>query len=231
MWQPYSVDLLPREMANVVGWLRDHQHYEIYQGDIERLLTLPTPTVKERADKLLQAIAQQIDELGKNVAINQDNELDMLLMAKSYCVSPGELAFLARQFLAENKTYLKAFTTPAKPFEACVTASGYAYLDDLLHSPSQSTIGFCAMWFNEGLRPVWDEGISPAIESAGYKPLRIDRVEHNNKIDDEIIANIRRSKFVVADFTGNRGGVYFEAGFSRGLNKEVIWTTVSSPVK
>ena len=59
---------------------------------------------------------------------------------------------------------------------------------------------------------------------AGYEPKRIDRHPHNQKIDDEIIAMIRRSKFVIADLTGQRGGVYFEAGFAMGLGREVIWT-------
>src|SRR5690606_26056659 len=57
---------------------------------------------------------------------------------------------------------------------------------------------------------------------------------HNNKIDDEIIAEIRMSRFLVADFTSGeaqsktgpvhlpRGGVYYEAGFARGLGMEVI---------
>ncbi len=63
---------------------------------------------------------------------------------------------------------------------------------------------------------------------SGYRPVRIDGKDHNNKIDDEIIAEIRRSRFVVADFThgksGHRGGVYFEAGFAKGLNLAVIFT-------
>ena len=41
-----------------------------------------------------------------------------------------------------------------------------------------------------------------------------------DKIDDEIFAEIRRSRFLVADMTqgndGARGGVYFEAGFAQG---------------
>ena len=50
-----------------------------------------------------------------------------------------------------------------------------------------------------------------------------------NKIDDEIIAEIRRSRFVVADFThdkktGVRGGVYYEAGVAYGLGLEVIYS-------
>jgi len=48
-------------------------------------------------------------------------------------------------------------------------------------------------------------------------------VEHINRIDDEIIAHIKAASFVVADFTGHRGGVYFEAGFALGLDLPVIW--------
>ena len=52
----------------------------------------------------------------------------------------------------------------------------------------------------------------------------MDNVEHNNRIDDEIIASIRKCKFLVADFSVNSGGVYFEAGFAMGLGRPVIWT-------
>ena len=62
----------------------------------------------------------------------------------------------------------------------------------------------------------------------GLRPLRIDQKEHINKIDDEIIAEIRRSRFLVADFThgneGARGGVYYEAGFAHGLGIPAIFT-------
>lgn len=80
------------------------------------------------------------------------------------------------------------------------------------------------MWFDQSLQAVWSEGFSKAIDAAGYIPKRIDKQEHINKICDEIIAEIRRSKFVVADFTGQRGGVYYEAGYAAGLHIPVIWT-------
>jgi nucleoside 2-deoxyribosyltransferase len=64
--------------------------------------------------------------------------------------------------------------------------------------------------------------------------MRIDAKEHVNKIDDEILAEIRRSKFLVADFTCEtqkvRGGVYFEAGFAMALRKPVIWTCKQSSI-
>ncbi len=84
------------------------------------------------------------------------------------------------------------------------------------------------MWFHPDMDDAYNNGLKLAIEDAGYEPLRIDNVEHNNKIDDEIIAEIRRSRFVVADFTQEgdvaRGGVYYEAGFAHGLNIPVIFT-------
>lgn len=92
----------------------------------------------------------------------------------------------------------------------------------------ESSNAFVAMWFADEMKSAYEAGIAPAIERWGYTAIRIDRREHNNKIDDEIISEIRRSRFVVADFScgpdGPRGGVYYEAGFAAGLGKPVIFT-------
>jgi hypothetical protein len=69
--------------------------------------------------------------------------------------------------------------------------------------------------------------IKAAVEDKRYydfSALRIDKKQHNNDITDEIIAEIKISRFVIADLTGYRGGVYYEAGYARGLGREVILT-------
>jgi nucleoside 2-deoxyribosyltransferase len=48
-------------------------------------------------------------------------------------------------------------------------------------------------------------------------------IEHNDKICDRILAEIRLAQVVVADFTGQRSGVFFEAGYALGLGRHVIW--------
>lgn len=108
-------------------------------------------------------------------------------------------------------------------------------LEELGTKAVNSEQTFVAMWFDESVDEAYEEGIEPAIREAGYKPLRIDEKEHNNKIDDEIAREIRRSRFVVCDFTCGlvehggkrtalpRGGVYYEAGFAQGLGIPVIW--------
>jgi hypothetical protein len=73
---------------------------------------------------------------------------------------------------------------------------------------------FVAMSFDPALKPVYDDGIQPAVEiDCKMDPVRIDLVPHNDNIIDKIIAEIRTCQFMVADFTGNKAGVYFEAGF------------------
>lgn len=105
-----------------------------------------------------------------------------------------------------------------------LTLDGWRRLAELRMNRRKSDQAFVAMWFDPGLDRAWSEGFKPALEQTGFKPVRIDLSEHNEKICDRIIAEIRKSALVVADFTGQRGGVYFEAGFAMGLSIPVIWT-------
>ena len=69
-----------------------------------------------------------------------------------------------------------------------------------------------------------EQRFEPAIRGAGYRPVRIDKQEHIDRIDDRILAEIRRSLFVVVDLTLHRQNVYYEAGFAEGIGKKVIFT-------
>jgi hypothetical protein len=118
-----------------------------------------------------------------------------------------------------------------------LTSRGYERIEKLHGINGTSAQSFVAMWFNSEVEDAYANGINEAIIASGYDVVRIDKKEHSNKIDDEIIAEIRRSRFVVADFTSGfitdkdenktliaRGGVYYEAGFAQGLGIPVIWT-------
>ena len=105
-----------------------------------------------------------------------------------------------------------------------ILPNGYIQLYELKQKTSTSSQGFVAMWFHEEMNESYANGFQVGIFKAGYNPIRIDRIEHVNRIDDEIIKQIKASKFVVADFTGHRGGVYFEAGFALGFDIPIFWT-------
>jgi nucleoside 2-deoxyribosyltransferase len=105
-----------------------------------------------------------------------------------------------------------------------VSADGFERLEEISRAnPTNSDRAFVAMWFDSSRNSIYKDALSPAIEDAGYLPIRIDQVEHVNRIDDEIIAQLRQCRLLVADFTGQRGGVYFEAGFMLGLGRKVYW--------
>jgi nucleoside 2-deoxyribosyltransferase len=90
---------------------------------------------------------------------------------------------------------------------------------------------FVAMWFEPAMDDAYEQGIKTAIEEdTGFKSIRVDAVEHTGKIDDRIIAEIRESRFLIADFTGHRGGVYFEAGYAMGLGLPAIWACKSHDI-
>jgi hypothetical protein len=116
--------------------------------------------------------------------------------------------------------------TGAGPFQIRLTPKGWEHFEHLREGMigSGPPTAFVAMYFHEELFPVFSEVIRPALAQVGYEAERVDQREHNHRIDDEIIARIRASRFVLADFTGHRGGVYYEAGFAHGLGKPVIFT-------
>jgi hypothetical protein len=109
-------------------------------------------------------------------------------------------------------------------WESRVTIEGWQHLEAMRASRSNSRQAFVAMSFNPALDVAWLEGIRPALRDCGYQPFRADHKEHNDRIDDVIMAELRRSGLVVADFTNHAGGVYFEAGYGMGRGTPVIWT-------
>jgi len=102
-----------------------------------------------------------------------------------------------------------------------VTEKGWEHLES---RPLVSGVqGFVAMAFRPELDSLY-LAIAEAITSAGFRPRRIDKHEYIGGVLDEIVAQIRDSRFLVADLTFNRGGVYYEAGFGRALGIPVIPT-------
>jgi len=94
-----------------------------------------------------------------------------------------------------------------------------------------SPYAFVAMSFTKDgeygplLTQAYEQAITPAVEQdAGYEAIRVDRQEFLGDIVFEIIARIRECRFVVADVTEHKNGVYFEAGYAAGMGLPVIWT-------
>ena len=110
-----------------------------------------------------------------------------------------------------------------KKVEVQITPKGWEYLDGYLKNLTDKRQVFVAMSFSAEMESAWEMAIKPAIENSGYKAYRIDKNPHNERIDVKIMSEIKNSRFIVSDFTGNKHGVYFEAGYALGLGIPVIW--------
>lgn len=200
----------------IAGWIRQQNKYsnipEIKSDKLEYLLKLSLPPFADRANELLRFYAARIKTLGQP-AIFKEIEA----RRASYSLEKEEYNFID-EYLAERRLIKYIGIGPQ------VTPEGYAALERLDKAGANLEQGFVAMWFDESLENAYFNGIDPGVVAAGYRPHRVDQREHVEKIDDEIVRQIRRSRFVVADFSGHRGGVYFEAGFAMGLGLPVIWT-------
>ena len=181
---------------------------------LEQVMSRPFPSVGERAERLLTEVVRCQNKLGDHFDINMP-----WWIAATYSLDEYELAFLIRM-LSE-----RGFVNQVSETGECeILPNGQIEADKLRRKITQSNQGFVAMSFDPTLLPTYEQGLRPGVIRAGYDPVRVDRVEHVNRIDDEIIARIRTSLFIVADFTGHREGVYFEAGFALGLGLSVMWT-------
>ncbi|MEW6621356.1 MAG: hypothetical protein AB1422_18830 [bacterium] len=204
------------EIANISGWFRENKGKMITPEQIEHLRKIKTPTVAEKAEKLLRFLVRKYPVPGQTFQVYQNPEVNGV----SWTQNKDELSFIVNHYLVKCKQFL---VEEAKDYHYKITAEGWAYIEELSQINPESQIAFIAMCFDKELDPLLRNVIEAGIIDAGYKPLRIDKHEHVNRIDDEIISMIKRSKFVVADFTGQRDGVYFEAGYALGMGLPVIW--------
>lgn len=154
--------------------------------------------------KLLLYFYKKTSHFGESINVKNKTSI-------CYTNSTDEIEHLCEELCKEG--YIKESTSP---YEYSITIKGIEKAHALEHAISPTNNVFIAMSFDKSYDRIYENGIIPAVEECGYNPIRVDRRQHNDDITDWIIADIRKSKFLIADFTGNRGGVYYEAGFARG---------------
>ena len=235
-------DIDERHKARITTWLVEQRRLgndwpRLTDSVIEQARIARGLTAGERAERLLRFLAQQTKNLGRAVwvaTVTPSTDSDRAdgryntaynAMAISESVELQELDYLLEYLKSVDWIELKR--RHDQTAGCTVTVEGYRRIAEQEVNPSSDQV-FVAMWFDHSMVDARENGIKPAIVNTGYAPVIIDEKPDVDKIDDEIIGEIRRSRFLIADFTygdkGIRGGVYYEAGFALGLGLEVIRT-------
>ena len=174
-----------------------------------------------RARRLLRHIVDREGASpGQSVSLGTE---DPGALAYSESWTGNQLQVLTDHLVEERLLYIGMRTLNSTQYTA--TVRGH---NQLRATKARNTKqAFVAMWFSSEMSDAYERGIEPGIRDADFAPIRIDEKKDANRIDDDIIAEIKRSEFVVADMThgadGVRGSVYYEAGFAHGHGLKVIY--------
>lgn len=219
-----SRNLGPRLSA----WIRDHTESnrdlpEINSHNIDTIeSTLPDYTVLQKQLLLLRAVARKSTFPGRTVRLLPDYDFPLAWASNDTEFQFHVQTLQDRGLVRDPEADTRTISDTDIPLQ--ITSSGWEFLDAQSRATPLSDQAFVAMSFSEQLKPAWLEAIRPAVIEAGYKPYRVDAEPHIDRIDARIVAEIRNSKFLVADVTEHKRGVYFEAGYALGLGLPVIWT-------
>jgi hypothetical protein len=212
-------------------WLRAaaQQHWEIAGEPLLILLDEmehladehSTTSVPQNVAKLLNYIVRRSPRPSTEVPIRFETDYTVVDALES-----GELAFYVNHLCdAGLITATGAFGAEQHDRQTYrLTVKGWAHVLGAASGSAEHGRVFVAMWFHESMTSAYQDGIMPALVEAGYEPICMNAVFHNDDINFAILAEIRRSQFLVADITGARGGVYFEAGFAKALGRDVFFT-------
>ncbi len=173
--------------------------------------------VKDKLDMLISYFATHSKYIGQEFNLDYSTDFN-----RFFCKDPVELKTLLH-YLKEIG-YINGMIARNAMLTTALTVSGWQEYERIKELNIHSKKVFVAMSFKDDImKDIFKDAITKACEDCGLNAVRIDLIEYNEKICDEIISEIKGSRLLIADFTGQRQNVYFEAGFALGLGIKVIW--------
>jgi nucleoside 2-deoxyribosyltransferase len=215
--QKYDKDLLSSILCELNFVLKNTNYEKIDSYNIQNFLSSwhRPKTISEKLNKFLLYLKSQSGYIGDRVLIP-----DVRLKAIFYSPNEQEVGYLVGHLFKLNYIEKPSAKGLGKEYE--LQPFGWNKIYELEQNIVKSDQCFVALKFSDELKGIYEKAFK-GIGDAGFKFSTPFIIEHNDKIDDLIISEIRRSLFVVADVTGHSENVYFEAGFAIGLGKTVIW--------
>lgn len=190
---------------------------------------LPNYRVAEKQLLLLRAFERRTTFPGQAIDVIPHTDYPL-----AWAVGEEEFRYLLRSLIERGlvrRTDGSPDLNDSFVFKFEITSTGWSFLDEHARPGVISDQVFVAMSFSDELKSAWKNAISPALVKAQFRPYRVDAEPHIDRIDTKIITEIKNSRFLVADVTQQRPGVYFEAGYALGLGLPVFWCVRSDDLK
>jgi hypothetical protein len=177
------------------------------------------------ADRIVVYLAEAQPSFGTGVDINHGDQYAAIGLQNT----PDLVAALLELVNAELVRFQIGVAHGRADLEAghvrpvALTLAGWDRSEQLKRSNPESKLAFMAMKFGDAqMNTVYAESFKPAVADAGLDLETV--LPGAGSIDLKIELQIAASRLVIADLTHGNQGVYFEAGFARGLGRKVIYT-------
>lgn len=210
------------------GWIREKNRSDRRAPSIrsvdecEQVLTTLPRRIPDKAYKLLQELRRRTQNFGCTIRISLQRDYPW-----AYAKNQDELRALLT-YLCDRRSIQFVELSADSDAKAAIagvmlTADGFAEMETADRRSAESTTAFVAMSYADTHLPIYANAIKPAIREAGWNVYRADFRQFSFDGVAEVKARIRGCRFLVAECTGQRNGVYYAAGFAEGLGREVIW--------
>ncbi|WP_263833851.1 nucleoside 2-deoxyribosyltransferase [Sulfurospirillum oryzae] len=211
------------------SWIREENSQgsipTFMSDEIEKLRTMPDLKISQKYERFIKYICAHDGEHYSNAS--------QRLMVICWCKDNLELDTLFRKAEANKHLFIER-DKDGQYFPPLSTYDAREFVENLGYKTNSNKI-FMAFHFTSEMNKQFEATVKRAVLDASNGKLEAVRVsssttEHDTKIDDELISMIKASKAVIADFTGQRNAVYYEAGYAMGMGIPVIWTCRASDV-
>lgn len=190
-----------------------------------KVLNAEPKSVPDKTALLLKYIAHKSEHPGSYIDIKYSRDYPIC-----FSKGPSELKFYTEHLIDIGDIIVEAID--AEHYNVRLTADGWQNVQNLTKPNTDSKQAFVAMWFDKRMDEVFEYGIKPLEKDTGFNMFRVDKTQFiDEKICDKIIIEIKKSRFLIVDVTGQRQAVYFEAGYAMGMGLQVIWTCKESDVE
>ena len=223
----------PENHFNFLGNEQDYEffkcsNYSHYVSD-EELNSFFNMTFSDKIELILLDIANKSEFIGDSVVYKNEED---------------NSAFFLKRFDKDNKPYPEEIIAEQKSIiinylkesgyiklpkyyidstiNYTLTIDGWQQIEKIQRNNTNNKNVFIAMSFSKEAETT-RYAIKKGISNAGYIPIVIDEITHNQQIVPELFKQIRNSKFLVIDVSEPNNGAYYEAGYASGLGKEVIF--------
>lgn len=211
------------------NWFEDEKNTYITIDELKGLLKRKSfpKSPEEKIENLFLKLVSFQKEDGEWITLDKDF-YDNILWKVLYFKSVSELNYYVEALEDSGRIEVEYNQTIDRGglLDAYrITFEGLNYFIKVSTKGDDSKKCFVAMSFRPETRDI-RQAIKDAIEQTGFDPILIDEqhIESDKTINDEIISNLKKCRFCIADFTFHSNGVYFESGFALGQGKKVIYT-------